>query len=114
MLRKIAATTLLAATVLLFSGADSLGQTQTRVRFRKGSVTARVSGKLTGFAKRTFVVRAKEAQDLTAELTSENTGVRFGDLSTSLNYTTKAGDNYVFIKNDGRAATTFTLIITIR
>lgn len=98
----------------MLSNSILVAQTQTRIRFRKGSTKATVSGRLTGFATRTFVFRAKEGQELTAEITSDNTGARFGDLSTSLGYTTKAGDNYVFIKNDGRAITNFTLTVTIR
>ena len=104
----------MAAIMLLLSDVNLLAQPQTRVRFRRGSTQASISGKLTGFVKRTFVVRAGAGQNLTADLTSGNTGVRFGDNGTSLNYDTQEGDNYVYIINDGRATTTFTLTITIR
>ncbi len=114
MVKKFIALFITAAVLLLLSDSNLLAQPQTRVRFRRGSSTATISGKLAGFAKRTFVVRARAGQDLTADLTSENTGVRFGDNGTSLNYTTEAGDNYVYLINDGRATMTFTLTITIR
>lgn len=113
MLKKIITSFLIAIISLMLFDSTAFAQTRTRVRFRRGSTQATVSGRLTGFAKRTFVVNARAGQNLTADLSSGNTGVRFGDGGTSLNYETQAGDNYVFIINDGRATTTFSLTITI-
>lgn len=112
MLKKIAVSVLMTGLFLLLSESNLLAQTQ--IRFRRGSNQASVSGKLVGRAKRTFVLTAKENQNLTAELTSGNDGVRFGDNSMSLNYDTVAGKNYVYIENIGKATTNFTLTVTIR
>lgn len=89
-------------------------QTRYPVQFPAGASQAVVPGQLKAFEKRTYVLEAKEGQQLSADLTSDNTGTRFGDNSTHLGYLTSSGENYVMVWNNGRAVSNFKLKVSIR
>lgn len=53
------------ATVLLVLSATTFAQKATRIKFRKGAVSATVSGTLSGYrSKRVFVIRVREGQTM--------------------------------------------------
>ena len=83
------------------------------VEFPAGASQTVLPGQLQAFEKRTYVFKAREGQQLDAQLTSDNTGTRFGDNSTQLGYNTIAGENYVMIWNNGRAVSNYKLKVSI-
>lgn len=94
--------------------ATAQAQPQYPLKFAAGASEATVSGQLKGNEKRTYVLEARDGQQLTAELSSDNTGTRFGDNNTSLNYQTSKGENYVMIWNNGRAVSNYKLKVAIK
>ncbi len=98
---------------LLLSGA-ALARTYIPIKFAAGRSQAVVEGTLKAWEKRTYVLSARSGQQLTAELTSDNTGTRFGDNNQSLGYQTQSGANYVYIWNNGRAVSHYKLTVNIR
>lgn len=98
---------------LLLSG-GVLARTYIPIKFAAGSSQTVVEGTLKAWEKRTYVLSARSGQQLTAELNSDNTGTRFGDNKQSLGYQTKAGENYVYIWNNGRAVSHYKLTVSIR
>ena len=112
MLRKITTPTLIVATILLLGGYDLFAQT--RLRFRRGSTSTSVSGKLAPGGSRSFVLAASSGQTLTANISSGNGRVLFEDGGTSTEFQTDRGDNYISISNNGGRTTNFTLTVSIR
>lgn len=94
--------------------APALAQPRVPLKFPAGASQTTVTGTLKGMEKRTYVLQARNGQQLEAELSSDNTGVRFGDNGTALGYQTTAGPNYVYIWNNGRATTNYKLKVSIR
>ncbi len=116
MLKKMMTQVLALAMILLLFGSDVFSQT--RISFRRGSTSASVSGNLAPGARRIFVLTAKSGQNLRAKLSSGNGNVGFSDPEgsgngTSLARVTENGDNEIFIVNDGKKATKFTLTVSI-
>lgn len=104
----------LAAIVLLT--ASSL-TAQTRVRFRRGTNSATMSGRIGRAGVRSYVLRASAGQSLTATLSSGNGKVDFTQgsvhdtqYSRTLDYT---GDVEIVIDNHG-GPTNYTLTISIQ
>jgi hypothetical protein len=91
---------------------------QTRIRFRRGSSSATVTGTLAPGATRGYVLRASAGQLLTATLSSTNGKVDFtqGNLhDTQYSQTVEDnGDVYISVDNHGNRATKFTLTISIQ
>lgn len=110
---KIKAVLLIA--VLAISSFDLFAQT--RIRFARGRTSATVTGTIGGAGgdwERGFVLRAKYGQYFSANVSSSNGCVQFTENgSTSLGFTTRSGDNYIYLNNGCRRATKFTLTISI-
>ena len=116
MLKKMMTQVLALAMILLLFGSDVLSQT--RITFRRGSTSASVSGNLAPGAARTFVLSAKSGQNLRAKLSSGNGNVRFSDPEgpgklASIARVAENGDNEIYIANNGKTATKFTLTVSI-
>src|SRR5438876_2567742 len=86
---------------------------QTRIRFARGRTSASVSGPLARGAKRTFVLGARSGQNLTGNVSSRNGCVKFTEGSTSMGFTTDAGDNFLSITNYCVTSTSFVMTISI-
>ena len=104
----------LAAIVLLTTSSLTA---QTRVRFRRGTNSATVSGRLGRGGVRSYVLRASAGQSLTATLSSGNGKVDFTQGSvhdTQYNRTLDYnGDVEIVIDNHG-GPTNYTLTISIQ
>lgn len=102
--------------VVMISSSDLTAQT--RIRFRRGSSSATVSGTLAAGVTRGFVLGARRGQILTATLSSGNGRVDFtqGDYHDTQYSTTvgRNGDVYISIDNHGNRATRYTLTISIQ
>lgn len=82
-----------------------------RINFRPGNMQETISDTVN--SERSFMLRAKAGQFLSASVTS-NGCVRFGDGSTTTNSSTISGDNYITITNNCRMAASFNLTVNIR
>jgi hypothetical protein len=86
---------------------------QTRIRFAKGRTSAIVSGSLARNKSKTYVLRAKEGQLLTANVNSENKCVSFKPSGSAASFTTVKGDNLVILTNTCRRRGAFVLTVSI-
>src|SRR5260370_42349771 len=111
MLKKAMTRILMLTMVLLLT--NSYLFAQTRIRFRRGSTSATVSGRIAAGARRSFVLRASAGQSLSATTSSRNGCAVFENGGTSMNYTTRWGDNYIYITNTCGDSTRFSLTVSI-
>ena len=63
--------------LIVFSANDTAAQTKTRVQFARGTATATLKGRITGYNYKDFVVRANAGQTMTAEITGTNRFTQF-------------------------------------
>ncbi len=115
MRNKIVVRILAIAVVLMLTGFDATAQT--RVRFRRGTNSASMSGTLAPGGARIYVLRASRGQSLTATLSSGNGKVDFTQGSVhDTQYSTvleESGDVQIVIDNHGRT-TRYTLTVSIQ
>jgi hypothetical protein len=84
----------------------------TRISFRRGNVGEKISGLLS--RSRSYVLRAKNGQTLSAMISSPNGCVVFDTGSTSIDFTTTRGDNSLTIVNNCGGQSNFDLAVDIR
>ena len=95
---------------------------QTRIKFRRGTTSATVSGTIgvnrgvAGANYRTYLVGARSGQTISATVSSRNGDVVFTDNdSTSLRKRTSYnGDYEISIYNGGARSTSYSLTVSIR
>ena len=104
---------LLLAGCVIFLGVCSEVSAQTRIRFARGRTSASVSGPIGRGSTRTFVLGARNGQDLSGNVSSRNGCVKFTEGSTSSSFTTQAGDNFMSVTNYCGRATSFVLTVSI-
>lgn len=117
MLKKIGVKLLVLMMIGVMFTTDSMAQT--RVRFAKGRSSASFSGTIRpGTSIRSYVLRAREGQTLTATLSSGNGKCDFteGDYEDTQysQVIEEDGDVTFSIDNHGSRSTTFTLTISIK
>ncbi len=116
MLKKISVKILILSMIVLMTCSDLMAQS--RIRFRRGSSSATVSGTLGAGATRGYVLGARRGQVLSATLSSTNGRVDFtqGNLHDTQYAATveRNGDVYISIDNHGGRATRYTLTISIQ
>ncbi len=110
-MRKLNAKAFILMLILIISSSDLLAQT--RIRFARGRTSATVSGSIYGGDQRTYVLGARYAQYLSANVSSRNGCVVFSDGTTSIGYTTRSGSNYLYLSNGCGSTTTFTVTVSI-
>jgi len=111
MLKKITTQILMLAMVLLLAHSDLFAQTR-RIRFRGGSSSATVSGRIAAGANRSFVLGSSTGQRLRAVISSRNDCVVFDNGGTTNSFETHSGDNFLSIHNRcGRVS--FSLTVSI-
>ena len=118
-MRKTISTALALGLMVVLTTADLAAQQ--RIRFRRGSSSATVSGRIgvnrgvAGANYRSFVLRAGPGQTISATLSSGNGRVVFVENDqTSYSTTTDDTRDYVIrIYNGGERNTTFTLTVSI-
>lgn len=76
-MKKLLFLGLLSLVLIVFSSSEVNAQTKTRVRFARGSATAILKGRITGYNYTDFVVRARAGQTMTAKITGTNTFTQF-------------------------------------
>jgi hypothetical protein len=103
------------AMILMVTGSTLMAQS--RIRFKRGSNSATVSGRLGVNGVRSYVLRANRGQVLTATLSSDNGKVDFTQANvhdTQYSRTVEqSGDVEVMIDNHG-GPTRYTLTISIQ
>lgn len=86
---------------------------QSRISFARGRTSASVSGQIGGGTDRSFVLGARYGQYLSANVSSRNGCVKFSNGATTTSYITKQGNNFLYLINSCRSATSFTLTVSI-
>ena len=84
----------------------------TRISFRRGRAEETVTGSVNNF--RSFVLYAKNGQDLTARIRSDRRCVTFDGGNSRISYPTDEGDNELSIVNNCDTPANFTLSVSIR
>ena len=112
MVKKLGIQFLALALVMLFTNSNLLAQKATRIKFKRGTSSASVSGTLAPGKSRTYVMRAGEDQELQAVVSGKNVLLDNGMLTMS--YNTPNGDNFIEVKNHGKTSTKFTLTVSIQ
>ena len=107
----------LAALVLMMivSGSDLLAQK--RISFRRGASAATVSGRIGSKGYLEYVINGRAGQVMSIDITSGNDAVIVNAGSASgKNFSLEmtGGDHVLSIVNTGRAATSYTLNVSIR
>lgn len=119
-MKKTVSTVLALAMAVLLATADIAAQS--RIRFRRGSTSATVSGRIgvnrgvAGANYRSYVVRANGGQTISATLSSGNGKVAFAenDLTSYTIETDSSRDYEIHIYNGGANNTTYTLTVSIQ
>jgi len=119
-MRKTVSTMAVLALTVLLATADIMAQS--RIRFRRGSSSATVSGRIgvnrgvAGANYRSYVVRAGAGQTISATLSSRNGKVAFAENDqTSYTIQTDSSRDYVLnIYNGGANNTRYTLTVSIQ
>jgi len=91
---------------------NSVAEPLERITFRKGSVEETISGSVV--TERSFVLRARSGQNLSASVGSNNGCVVFNNGSTSTSYTTSIGDNRLSLVNNCAGHANFNLTVNVR
>jgi len=87
-------------------------EAQTRIRLGPGRTSTSISSSITNKGDRTYVVAARDGQKISANVSSRNGCVTFGNAETDTKFTTDAGDNFISLFNSC-PTTSFTLTVTI-
>jgi hypothetical protein len=119
-MRKTVSTMVVLAMAILLATADITAQS--RIRFRRGSTSATVSGRIgvnrgvAGANYRSYVLRAGAGQTISATLSSGNGKVAFAENDqTSYTIQTDGSRDYVLhIYNGGASNTGYTLTVSIQ
>jgi hypothetical protein len=119
MKKRISTTLALALTLLLTTAYTAA---QTRVRFKRGSSSATMSGQIgvnrgvAGANYRSYVVHTNAGQTISATVSSRNGKVAFAenDQTAYTIETDSARDYELHIYNGGESETSYTLTISIR
>ena len=119
-MKKKASTILAMAMMVLLASADVMAQS--RIRFKRGSSSATVSGRIgvnrgiAGANYRSYVIRANGGQTISATLSSGNGKVAFAENDqTSYTIGTDSTRDYELnIYNGGENSTSYTLTVSIQ
>ena len=110
-MKKLIVKTVVLILVVISSSSDIL--TQTRIRFARGRTSTSISGRIGGGVARNYVLSARYGQYLSANVSSRNGCVTFGNGATGTSYTTNPGNNYLYLSNGCRGLTSYTLTVSI-
>jgi hypothetical protein len=110
--------------LVVFSVADS-SLAQTRIKFARGKSSATVRGTLAADETREFALKVRFGQTLSvrmtpagnnidAEVSNYNGHVFWVENGSGKVVIDENGDYYIVIKNSGRAATRYSLTVTVR
>ncbi|HQU83598.1 MAG TPA: hypothetical protein PKY59_10750 [Pyrinomonadaceae bacterium] len=112
MIKKIVFQLTAISLMLFVLNGDILAQKATRINFKRGTSSASVSGTLKPGAKRTYVMRVREDQQINAVVSGKNVTLDNGMLT--MEYNAPNGDNYIEVINRGRTATKYTMTVSIQ
>lgn len=112
MIKKIVFQLTAIALMLFVLNGDILAQKATRINFKRGTSSASVSGMLKPGAKRTYVMRVREDQQINAVVSGKNVTLDNGMLT--MEYNAPNGDNYIEVINRGKTSTRYTMTVSIQ
>ncbi len=107
------------AVLMIIGTMDSAAFSQTRVRFARGRTSTTVSGTLSGFGSRSYVVGASRGQTMTVRVSS-NSGrvwvdIGGNDMGRGTTIQLRSTDDYIItVHNELGSSTKYSLYIGIR
>lgn len=107
------------AVLMIIGMMDSMVFSQTRIRFARGKTSATVSGNLSSYGSRSYVLGARRGQTMTVRVssTSGRVWVDIGgnDVGRGTTITLRSTDDYIItVHNELGRATKFSLFVSIR
>lgn len=115
MIRKIGLQVIAVLLTIIFTGVDLMAQR--RISFRRGASSATVTGKIAGRGYTEYVINGRAGQLMSIDIRSRNGMVLVNAGSASgKNFSVEmtGGDHLLSIVNQGRGATNYTLVVSIR
>lgn len=115
----------LLAIILIVVSLNTFSFAQTRIKFARGRSAATMKGTIAGGATREFWIDVRRGQTMTVQVTSGNNKIdleisgrrghlEWGDNGFAQVEINESGDHSITIRNSGRAATAYTLTVTVR
>ncbi len=107
------------AVLMIIGMTDSAAFSQTRVRFARGRTSATVSGNLSGYGSRSYVVGASRGQTMSVRVSS-NSGrvwadIGGNDVGRGTTIQLRSTDDYIItVHNELGSSTRYSLYISIR
>ena len=98
--------------LLIASATESFAQT--RIRFARGRTSTSIAGTIGSIGERDFILAARAGQYLTGNVSSRGGCIMFSTVSTSMEFRTDSGDNWIKLMNKCRRAVSFTMTISIQ
>ena len=107
------------AVLMIIGMMDSAVFSQTRIRFARGKTSATVSGNLSSYASRSYVLGASRGQTMTVRVssTSGRVWVDIGgnDVGRGTTIELRSTDDYIItVHNEAGNATKYSLFVSIR
>ncbi len=115
----------LLAVILIAISLNSLVVAQTRIKFARGRSAATMKGTVASGATREFWIDVRQGQTMTVQVTSGNNKIdleisglsghlEWGDNGFAQVEINESGNHTIAIRNAGRAATAYTMTVTVR
>lgn len=107
------------AVLMIIGTMDSAAFSQTRVRFARGRTSTTVSGTLSGFASRSYVLGASRGQTMTVRVSSGSgrvwVDIGGNDMGRGTSIQLRSTDDYIItVHNELGSSTKYSLYIGIR
>jgi hypothetical protein len=107
------------AVLMIIGMTDSAAFSQTRVRFARGRTSATLSGSLSGFGSRSYVLGASRGQTMTVRVSSGSgrvwVDIGGNDMGRGTSIELRSTDDYIItVHNELGSATKYSLYIGIR
>lgn len=106
------------AVLMIIGMLEATAFSQTRIRFKRGTTSATVSGNLYSGATRSYILGARRGQTMTVRVRSAgNVSVDIGgnDVGTGETIELRSTDDYILtVHNNGSRAAKYSLYVSIR
>lgn len=107
------------AVLMIIGTMDSAVFSQTRIRFARGRTSATVSGTLSGFGSRSYVLGASRGQTMTVRVSSGSgrvwADIGGNDIGRGTTITLRSTDDYIItVHNELGSSTRYSLYVSIR
>jgi hypothetical protein len=106
------------AVLMIIGTMDSAAFSQTRIRFARGRTSTTVSGTVSGYSSRSYVLGARRGQTMTVSVSSNSGDVHVdlggNDVGTGTTVELRSTDDYIITVHNEGDATRYSLYVSIR